>query len=87
MTDLKKYIGYTYCGLTNDVQTEKQLHNNPSDFTVFKFNSAKIAKSWIKTMLKMNYSIGEQEHIDWQYGYLYTVSERTNELNKSKTLD
>lgn len=87
MIDLKKYIGYTYCGLTNDVQTEKQLHNNPSDFTVFKFNSPKIAKSWIKTMLKMNYSIGEQEHIEWQYGYLYTVSERTNESNHSKSLD
>lgn len=84
---MKKYIGYTYCGLTNDIQNEKQLHNDPPDFTVFKFNSPKIARSWIKTMLKMNYNIGDQDNIEWMYGYLYTVSERTNEIYQSKSAD
>ncbi len=68
-----------YVGLTDDLETRKQQHGNPSDWsTTGPFSSEKAARDWEKGELAKGHK-GGPGGAGWRYGYWYTITSTTIE--------
>ncbi|MDA8350777.1 MAG: hypothetical protein M0038_18620 [Pseudomonadota bacterium] len=67
-----------YAGLTDDPETRKQAHGNPSDWWQRSFSAENAARQWEKDMLAKGYK-GDTGGKGWRYGYTYSVTSNTRE--------
>jgi hypothetical protein len=68
-----------YVGLTDDPETRKADHGNPSDWWQRKFDTEKQALQWELDMLdKLGYQ-GGGGGLGWKYGYTYTITSTTKQ--------
>lgn len=68
-----------YVGLTDDLETRKQQHGNPSDWTVTSpFDTEQNARTWEKVQLAKGHKGGPGGE-GWRYGYWYTITPQTIE--------
>ncbi len=67
-----------YAGLTDDPDTRKQAHGNPSDWWQRSFSTENEARKWEKDMLARGYK-GDTGGKGWRYGYTYSVTSNTRE--------
>lgn len=68
-----------YVGLTDNPETRKQQHGNPSDWWVRSFTSEKEARDWEKEMISRTGYTGGPGGAGWRYGYTYTITNSTRE--------
>ena len=68
-----------YVGLTDDPETRKQQHGNPSDWWQKSFSSEEEARKWESDMLNQQGYKGGTGGSGWKYGYTYTVTNSTKE--------
>jgi len=66
-----------YVGLTDDPETRKAAHGNPSDWQQLRFNSEQEARRWEKEMLNKPGYTGGTGGEGWKYGYTYTITNVT----------
>ena len=68
-----------YVGLTDDPETRKEEHGNPSDWWQRRFNTEKEARDWESEMLAKPGYKGGPGGKGWRYGYTYTITSTTKE--------
>ncbi len=68
-----------YVGLTDDPETRKVAHGNPSDWRQRRFDSEKEARQWEKDMLARPGHTGGGGGVGWRYGYTYTITSTTKQ--------
>ena len=68
-----------YVGLTDDPQSRKAAHGNPSDWWQRSFSTERDARQWEKEMLAKPGYIGGTGGEGWRYGYTYTITSSTRE--------
>ena len=68
-----------YVGLTDDPDTRKQAHGNPSDWWQRSFSSESEARYWEEQMLAKPDYKGDVGGEGWKYGYTYTITNSTKE--------
>lgn len=68
-----------YVGLTNDPDTRKQQHGNPSDWWQKVFSTEKEARDWENDMISKSGYKGGGGGKGWKYGYTYTITNSTTE--------
>ncbi|MBI4027335.1 MAG: hypothetical protein HY360_20285 [Verrucomicrobia bacterium] len=75
---MKNDLGKTYVGLTDHLETRKQQHGNPVDWTTRPFETERAARLWEKFCLGLGY-VGGTGGAGWRYGYTYVVTGTTIE--------
>ena len=68
-----------YAGLTDDPETRKKAHGNPSDWWQRSFATEKEARQWEKEMLAKPGYKGGSSGEGWKYGYTYTITSTTKQ--------
>lgn len=68
-----------YAGLTDDPETRKKAHGNPSDWWQRSFATEKEAREWEKEMTSKQGYKGDTGGKGWKYGYTYTVNKDTKQ--------
>jgi hypothetical protein len=68
-----------YVGLTDDPETRKKQHGNPTDWLQKRFDTEQEAREWEKQMLASSGYTGGPGGQGWRYGYTYTISKDTIE--------
>lgn len=68
-----------YVGLTNDPETRREGHGNPSDWWQHPFSTENEARLWEKAMLAKPGYTGGTGGEGWRYGYTYTITSTTQE--------
>ena len=68
-----------YVGLTDDPQSRKAAHGNPSDWEQRSFSTEAEARRWEKEMLARPGYTGGTGGGGWRYGYTYTITNYTRE--------
>ena len=68
-----------YVGLTDDPETRKEEHGNPSDWWQRGFNTEKEARDWEREMRAKPGHKGGLGGKGWRYGYTYTITSTTKE--------
>ncbi len=66
-----------YAGLTDDPETRKTAHGNPTDWWQHRFDNEKEARQWEKDMLAKPGYTGGGGGAGWKYGYTYTITSTT----------
>ncbi len=68
-----------YAGLTDDLDTRKEAHNNPSDWKHERsFKTEDEARKWESDMSKAGYR-ANPGGTGWRYGYTYTITPQTKQ--------
>ena len=68
-----------YVGLTDDPESRKEAHGNPSDWWQRSFSTETEARQWEKDMLARPGYTGGTGGEGWRYGYTYTITSSTQE--------
>jgi len=69
-----------YVGLTDDPDSRKSAHGNPSDWKVVKtFTSEPTARQWEKDEIAKPGQTGGPGGAGWRNGYKYTITASTRE--------
>ncbi len=69
-----------YVGLTNDPNQRRVEHGNPPDWHVTgPFPNERAAREWERQQLLRSDCRGGQGGRGWQYGYWYTIANRTRQ--------
>jgi len=62
-----------YIGLTDDPETRKKAHGNPSDWWQQSFSIENEARQWKKNMLAKPGHFSDTGGEGWHYGYTYII--------------
>lgn len=68
-----------YVSLTDNPETRKQQHGNPTDWWQRSFSYEKEARDWEKEMLSNPSYTGNPGGAGWRYGYTYSITPWTNQ--------
>ncbi|MCG8435322.1 MAG: hypothetical protein MJA83_14955 [Gammaproteobacteria bacterium] len=74
-----------YVGLTDDPERRKREHGNPLDWWEYRFETEQQARRWERNMLAREGFVGQPGGRGWHYGYVYTITEQTDQETEKGT--